>query len=159
MKSRTKKIKKIKSSSSMPNILSKTKNNIKDFGLFTKYIDKQLLNYNLDSKDLGETHSILNRTGMKLGRNEKQILDLINTKNPMYNLKNDTKNFNSTFMMVSIKNNFYENPLHSLKVLKKNNSIAHDIVNKNIFRQKSIFDDTIEKIKLNKKFFKKKCLL
>ena len=52
MKSRTKKIKKIKSSSSMPNILSKTKNNIKDFGLFTKYIDKQLLNYNLDSKEL-----------------------------------------------------------------------------------------------------------
>ena len=39
-------------------------------------------------------------------------------RNPMHNLKNDQNNYNNTFMTVSIKNNYYENPLHSLNILK-----------------------------------------
>ena len=73
------------------------------------------------------------------------------SKNQMLNLKNDQNIYNSTFMTVSVKNNFYENPLHSLNALKRNNSIAHDIVKHNLFRQKSIFNDTIKEIELDKK--------
>ena len=159
MKYRTKKIKKykglLKASSSMPTLFPKTRNDLKDFGLFTKYMDKQLLNYNLDQKDFGETQSILNSTGMRLRKKEMQFINTMKSKN-IFNLKNDPNKFNSTFMTVSVKNNFYENPLHSLNVLKKNNSIAHDIVKHNLFRQKSIFNDTIKEIELDKKFYKKK---
>ena len=146
----------LKTSSSMPNIFTKTKLNLKDFGLFTKYIDKQLSFYNLEPKELGETHTIFNKTGMKLGRNEKIFLNMMKARNPMYNLKNDQNSYNNTFMTVSIKNNYYENPLHSLNILKKNSHIAHDIVKKNLYRQKSVFNDTIKRIKLNKVFYKKK---
>ena len=53
----------LKASSSMPSLFHKNRNDLKDFGLFTNYMDKQLLNYYLDQKDLGETYSILNRQG------------------------------------------------------------------------------------------------
>ena len=146
----------IKTSSSMPNILTKSKLDIKDFGLFTKYIDKQLSFYNIDPKEFGDTHSNFNQTNTKLGKNEKQFLRTMKARNPMANLKRDPNVYNTTFMTVSVKNNYYENPLHSLNILKKNYNIAHDIVKKNIYRQKSIFNDTIKKIKLNKVFYKKK---
>ena len=51
-------------------------------------------------------------------------------------------------MTVSIKNNFYDNPSHSYNILKKNFAIAHDIVNQNIIRQKSVYKATMNKIKL-----------
>ena len=144
----------LKTSSSMPNIFRKKKLDIKDFGLFTKYIDKQLSFYNIDPKELGDTQSIFNKTGMKLKVNENPFLKTMKPKNnPMKNLKNEP---NNTFMTISVKNNYYENPLHSLNILKKNYNIAHDIVKKNIFRQKSVFNDTIKRIKLNKVFYKKK---
>ena len=146
----------IKTSSSMPNILTKSKLDIKDFGLFTKYIDKQLSFYNIDPKEFGDTHSNFNQTNTRLGKNEKQFLRTMKARNPMANLKRDPNVYNTTFMTVSVKNNYYENPLHSLNILKKNYNIAHDIVKKNIYRQKSIFNDTIRKIKLNKVFYKKK---
>ena len=67
MKYKAKKIKNykrlLKASSSMPSLFPKTRKDLKDFGLFTKYMDKQLLNYNLDQKDLGETQSILKIQG------------------------------------------------------------------------------------------------
>ena len=55
----------------MPNIFTKTKLNLKDFGLFTKYIDRQLSFYILEPKELGETHTIFNKTGMKFGSKKK----------------------------------------------------------------------------------------
>ena len=149
----------LKTSSSMPNILAKKNLDIKDFGLFTKYIDKQLSFYNLDPKELGDTQTIFSKTGMKLGINEKPFLRTMKARNPMKrlkNLKNEPNAYNTTFMTVSIKNNYYDNPLHSLNILKKNYNIAHDIVKKNIFRQKSVFNETIRKIKLDKVFYKKK---
>ena len=152
----------LKTSSSMPNIFAKKKKlDIKDFGLFTKYIDKQLSFYNIDPKELGDTQSIFNKTGMRIKINEKPFLKTMKPRNPIYHLKKDPNNNNDnneniTFMTVSVKNNYYENPLHSLNILKKNYNIAHDIVKKNIFRQKSVFNDTIKKIKLNKIFYKKK---
>lgn len=149
----------LKTSSSMPNILAKKNLDIKDFGLFTKYIDRQLSFYNLDPKELGDTQTIFSKTGMKLAINEKPFLRTMKARNPMRhlkNLKNEPNAYNTTFMTVSIKNNYYDNPLHSLNILKKNYNIAHDIVKKNIFRQKSVFDETIRKIKLNKVFYKKK---
>ena len=61
----------LKTSSSMPNIFAKKKKlDIKDFGLFTKYIDKQLSFYNIDPKELGDTQSIFNKTGMRIKINE-----------------------------------------------------------------------------------------
>ena len=145
----------LKTSSSMPNILTKPKLDIKDFGLFTKYIDKQLSFYNIDPKEFGDTQSIFNKTNNR-GRNEKQFLRTMKAKNSMVALKGDPNAYNTTFMTVSVKNNYYENPLHSLNILKKNYNIAHDIVKKNLYRQKSVFNDTIRKIKLNKVFYKKK---
>ena len=69
----------LKTSSSMPNILTKKNLDIKDFGLFTKYIDKQLSFYNLDPKELGDTQTIFSKTGMKLGINEKPFLRTMQT--------------------------------------------------------------------------------
>ncbi len=65
--------------------------------------------------------------------------------NPMYNLKNEQNSYNNTFMTISIENNYYENPLHSLNIWKKNSLIAHDIVKKNIYKQKSVFNYTINR--------------
>ena len=90
---------------------------------------------------------------MKLKTTEKPFLNKMKARNPIQNLKNEP---NNTFMTISVKNNYYENPLHSLNILKKNYNIAHDIVKKNMFRQKSVFNDTIKRIKLNKIFYKKK---
>ena len=50
----------------------------------------------------------------------------------MHNLKNDQNSYNNIFMTVSTKNNYYENPLYSLNILKKNSHIAHDKVKKYI---------------------------
>ena len=146
----------LKTSSSMPNFYIKSKFDIKDYGLFTQYIDKQLSFYNLDPKELGDTQTIFSKTGMKLGINEKPFLRTMKARNNMYNLKNDHNGYNNTFMTVSVKNNYYDNPLHSLSILKKNYNIAHDIVKKNIYRQKSVFNETIRKINLDKIFYKKK---
>ena len=146
----------LKTSSSMPNFYIKSKFDIKDYGLFTQYIDKQLSFYNLDPKELGDTQTIFSKTGMKLGINEKPFLRTMKARNNMYNLKNDHNGYNNTFMTVSVKNNYYDNPLHSLSILKKNYNIAHDIVKKNIYRQKSVFNETIRKINFDKIFYKKK---
>jgi hypothetical protein len=91
-----------------------------------------------------------------MGKSEKKFFNMTKTRNLMHNIPNDPNGYNNTFMTVSIKDNYYENPLHSLNILKKNYNIAHDIVKKNLFRQKSVFNDTINKIKLNKVFYKKK---
>ena len=146
----------LKQSTSMPNILIKSKLDLKDFGLFTQYIDKQLSFYNIDPKELFKTQSMFNKTRSKMGKSEKKFFNMTKTGNLMHNIPNDPNGYNNTFMTVSIKDNYYENPLHSLNILKKNYNIAHDIVKKNLFRQKSVFNDTINKIKLNKVFYKKK---
>ena len=139
----------LKTSSSMPNFYIKSKFDIKDYGLFTQYIDKQLSFYNLDPKELGDTQTIFSKTGMKLGINEKPFLRTMKARNNMYNLKNDHNGYNNTFMTVSVKNNYYDNPLHSLSILKKNYNIAHDIVKKNIYRQKSVFNETMPFMKIS----------
>ena len=41
-------------------------------------------------------------------------------------------------MTVSIKNNYYENPLHNLNILKKNSHNAHDKVKKKIYIDKNL---------------------
>ena len=171
MKSRSNMIKKskllMKTSSSMQNIFSQKINlNLNDFGIFTKYMDKQLSYYNLNPKELCTTKSIFNKTGIKINENEKFGLKTTKAKNSFFGIRN-TKDFNNTkepnqslynktYMTVSIKNNFYDNPSHSYNILKKNFAIAHDIVNQNIIRQKSVYKATMNKIKLNKVFFKKK---
>ena len=149
----------LKKSTSMPNILKNSKVDLKDFGSFTQYIDKQLSFYNIDPKELHNTQTMMfNKTRMKMRQNEKKLYNTMKTRNHMQYIHNEhsDNNNNSTFMTVSIKKNYYDNPLHSLNILKKNYNIAHDIVKKNVFRQKSVFNDTINKIKLNKVFYKKK---
>ena len=156
----------MKTSSSMPDIFTRKHLDLKDFSVFTQYIDRQLSFYNLDPKELSTTKSIFYKTGIKIQENEKLCLQTTKAKNSLFGIHRFKDTFNSkdnnqslysrTFMTVSIKNNFYDNPLHSYNILKKNDSIAHDIVKKNIFRQKLVFKDQMNKIKLNKVFFKKK---
>ena len=134
MKSRSNMIKKskllMKTSSSMQNIFSQKINlNLNDFGIFTKYMDKQLSYYNLDPKELCTTKSIFNKTGIKINENEKFGLKTTKAKNSFFGIRN-TKDFNNTkepnqslynktYMTVSIKNNFYDNPSHSYKGLSR----------------------------------------
>ena len=156
----------MKTSSSMPNIFTRKNLNMKDFGVFTKYIDRQLSFYNLDPKELSTTKSIFYKTGIKIRENEKFCLKTTKHKSSLFGIRGFKNTFNSrdhnqslynrTFMTVSIKNNFYENPVHSYNILQKNDTIAQDIINNNIIRQKLVFKDQMKKIKLNKVFFKKK---
>ena len=138
----------MKTSSSMPNLFSKKNLNLADFGVFSGYIDKQLSFYNLDPKELIATKSIFNKTGIKFEENEKLCLLTTKAKNSLFGLKRfkdgDTfKEYNNslysrTFMSISDKNNFYDNPLHCYNILRKNNSIANDIVKK-IFSDSKLF--------------------
>ena len=156
----------MKTSNSMPNIFTQKHQDLKDFGIFSQYIDKQLSYYNLDPKELSTTQSIFRKTGIKIQENEKLCLPKMNGKKKLFGFGGfkDTFNskdkshtlYNKTSMMVSIKSNFFDNPLHSYNILRKNNTIAHDIVRKNIFRQKIVFKDQMNKIKANKVFYKKK---
>ena len=155
----------MKTSTSMPNIFS-NKNNSNDFKSFTQYIDKQLSFYNLDPRELGTTKSIFNKTGIKLTENEKLCMKTTKSKSRHFGfpklkdtnyLRNTNQTlYNQTFMSVSGQNNFYDNPFHSYNILRKNDTIAHDIVQQNIFRQKEVYKDAMRKIKLNKVFYTKK---
>ena len=137
----------MKTSSSMPNIFT-NKNKSNDFKSFTQYIDKQLSFYNLDPKELGTTKSIFNKTGIKLTENEKLCMKTTKSKSRHFGfsklkdtnyLRNTNQTlYNQTFMSVSGQNNFYDNPFHSYNILRKNDTIAHDIVQQNIFRQKEV---------------------
>ena len=155
----------MKASSSMPNIL-RNKNRSNDFNTFTQYIDKQLSFYNLDPKELGTTKSIFHKTGIKLTENEKLCMKTAKyKKNPFgfqnfkdtYYFRNTNQSlYNKTFLSVSGQNNFYDNPGHSYNILRKNDTIAHDIIRQNLFRQKEVFKEAMRKIKLNKVFYMKK---
>ena len=156
----------MKTSSSMPNLFTKKNLNLADFGVFTRYIDRQLSFYNLDPKELITTKSIFNKTGIKLEENEKLCLHTTKAKNSLFGLKRfkdgdtfkepNNSLYSKTFMSISGQNNFYDNPLHSYNILRKNNSIAKDILKKNLFRQQTVFKAAMKKIKLNKVFYKKK---
>ena len=87
--------------------------------------------------------------GMNKTQQLKDIIKEQNFNNSLYN---------RTFMTISVKNNFYENPFHSFNILQKNDKIAHDIIKKNFFRQEGVFKQAMNQIKLNKVFYKKKCL-
>ena len=161
----------MRTSNSMLNLFPKKLININDFQNFTKYIDLQLSYYNLDPKELNTTQSIFNKTGIKLTSNSNFNMNMNTTKNKdfffglskTHQLKDITKEqnfnnslYNKTFMTVSVKNNFYENPFHSFNILRKNDKIAHDIIKKNIFRQQAVFKQAMNQIKSNKVFYRKK---
>ena len=125
----------------------------------------------MDPKELNSIQSIFNKTGIKLNTNPKILMNTTKNKdlyfgmNKTQQLKDIIKeqNFNNslynrTFMTISVKNNFYENPFHSFNILQKNDKIAHDIIKKNFFRQEGVFKQAMNQIKLNKVFYKKKCL-
>ena len=70
----------MKTSNSMPNIFTQKHQDLKDFGVFSQYIDKQLSYYNLDPKELSTTQSIFRKTGIKIQENEKLCLPKMNGK-------------------------------------------------------------------------------
>ena len=155
----------MRTSNSMPNIFTEKTLNLRDFGVFTKYMDRQLSYYNLDPRELGSTKSIFNKTGIKIQENEKllqttkagkSLFGFNRFKDTFHSKDANQSLYSKTFMTVSVKNNFYDNPIHSYNILQKNDSIAHDIVKKNVFRQKLVYKDQMNKIKLNKVFYKKK---
>ena len=156
----------MRTSKSTSNIFSKKRPNLKDFNVFSQYVDRQLSYYNLDPKELYSTEKIFYKTGIKIQENEKLCLPKVKEKRNFFGLsgfkdtfnsksKNNTL-YNKTSMVVSIKGNFFNNPSHSYNILKKNDTIAHDIVKKNIFRQKIVYKDQMNKIKSNKVFYQKK---
>ena len=156
----------LKTSSSMPDLFTTKNSKLADFGVFTKYIDKQLSFYNLDPKQLSTRQSIFNKTGIKLDENEKICFLTAKAKNSLFGFKRlkdegiskeqNNSLYSKTFMSITGKDNFYVNPLHSYNILRKNYSIANDILKKNLFRQQTVFKDAMKKIKLNKVFYKKK---
>ena len=54
----------MRTSKSTSNIFSKKRPNLKDFNVFSQYVDRQLSYYNLDPRELGSTKSIFNKTGI-----------------------------------------------------------------------------------------------
>ena len=136
--------------------------------LYNELIKTNMKNYNVNKEstlnDYEATKNILNISGLKIDKDEKNFIKKINRFNNKYkrehnkNLlfkktKNNMDYSNETVLSVSIsKDNYYMNPLHSLGALKINNKIHSNIINENIKRQKSLFNKYIkenEQFKIN----------
>ena len=134
------------------------------YDLYTILMKTNMKNYNINKEstveDYETTKSILNNSGIKIKREEKNFINKINNLNNKYKFKRE-KTFiddyikksrnkkdysNDTLMSVSVpKDNFYINPLHSLGTLKINNKIHSNIISSNINRQKILYNKSIEK--------------
>jgi len=148
------------SSSSSPELIS----NDKDYDSFTKLINRKMGNYCLDKDssqtDFDKTKKLLLYSKIKIRRDEKDFINRV-TRNKIdikkyvtnYNNTNNSK-FNSTdnifnssiksTMSINIpRETFYFSPLHSLSVLKLNSIIHSDIIQTNLHRQKSLYNDSI----------------
>ena len=135
------------------------------YDLYTILMKTNMKNYNSNNKestfeDYETTKTILNNSGIKIKREEKNFIKKINNLNNKYKLKRQSsflneknkKNRNKkdiypnkTLMSVSVpKETFYVNPLHSLGALKINNKIHSNILNSNLNRQKILYNKCIE---------------
>ena len=142
--------------------------NINNDDLYNELMKNNMKNYNANKEstinDYEKTKSILNMSGLKIDKGEKNFIKKINNFNKKYkrehNLnpffrknKNNMDYSNETILSVSIpKENYYMNPLHSLGALKINHKIHSNIINENIKRQKSVFNKYIrenEQYKIN----------
>ena len=142
--------------------------NINNDDLYNELMKNNMKNYNANKEstinDYEKTKSILNMSGLKIDKGEKNFIKKINNFNKKYkrehNLnpffrknKNNMDYSNETILSVSIpKDNYYINPLHSLGALKINHKIHSNIINENIKRQKSVFNKYIrenEQYKIN----------
>ena len=157
MESSQKKLKKtkmlIRSSNSMPHfeLLKKSV----PYEKFTKYIKEKMSNYNediLSSTNYGRIQSILYRTHFKFKKHEKEEFEKLRTRNLFYvnsrrNIQ-DKDDKKMTKVSVPKNNSIYENPLQSFSILKTNSKIQHEIIKSNLNRQKSLYNYSIDKIKL-----------
>ena len=131
------------------------------YDLYTILMKTNMKNYNINKdstiEDYEATKTILNNSGIKIKRDEKNFIRKINNFNKKYKrqnsnlnktLKKNTNNYdysNETLMSISVqKENYYINPLHSLGTLKINNKIHANILQSNIIRQKSLYNKCIE---------------
>ena len=157
MKSISKKIKKnkilMRASNSMPNIKSLKKSI--PYEKFTKYIKEKMSSYNTDllsATNYGKTQFDLNRSNFKFKKQEQEELEKLRTRNIFYSnsMKNIDNKKNKIITKVSVpKNkNIYENPAQSFSILKTNSKIQHEIIKSNLNRQKSLYNYSIEKIKI-----------
>ena len=131
------------------------------YDLYTVLMKTSMKNYNINKdstiEDYEATKTILNNSGIKIKRDEKNFIRKINNFNKKYKrqnsnlnktLKKNTNNYdysNETLMSISVpKENYYINPLHSLGTLKINNKIHANILQSNINRQKILYNKCIE---------------
>ena len=130
-----------------------------NYDFYTTLIKKNMENYAVDKdsdiNDFEMTKSILNNTGIKIKKEEKEFLKKFKHHNnrseltPKANLKKN--NYLSNSLYVSIfKDTFYVNPFHSLCALKINNNIHSNIIKANINRQKNSYNCSIKENIQNK---------
>ena len=162
---KNKQIKLIKENNSKPLSPSLSMGDIlkpNNYDLYTILMKTNMKNYNInkDSKieDYETTKSILNSSGLKIKREEKNFIKKINNFNCKYKVKKDILNkyskksnnsnneaSNETLMSISVpKENYYINPLHSLSSLKINNKIHSNLISANINRQKNLYNKCIK---------------
>ena len=133
------------------------------YDLYTVLMKTNMKNYNMNkestSEDYEATKTILNNSGIKIKREEKNFIKKMNNLNNKYKFKKE-KTFldeytkknrhqkdytNETLMSISVpKDNYYINPLHSLGTLKINDKIHSNIISANINRQKILYNKCIE---------------
>ena len=142
----------------MPDITSLEKKSV-PYEKFTKYIKEKMSNYNTDilsSINYGRTQSTLNRrTGFKFKKQEQEEFEKLRTRNLFYTKAHKTienkNNKKLTKISISKNNNnsnIYENPYQSFGILKTNSKIQHEIIKSNLNRQRSLYNYSIEKIKI-----------
>lgn len=136
--------------------------------LYNELMKTNMKNYNVNKEstfeDYETTKNILNISGLKIDKDEKNLIKRINNynkkykreqyKNPFFKKNRNNMDYsNETVLSVSIpKENYYMNPLHSLGALKINYKIHSNIINENLKRQKNIFNKFIkenEQYKIN----------
>ena len=157
------KIKHITPSLSTGNLINKNNDD-----LYNELIKANMKNYNVNKEstinDYETTKNILNMSGLKIDKDEKNFIKKIKRFNNKYKREHNMNPFfknnkssmdysNETVLSVSIpKEHYYINPMHSLGTLKINYKIHSNIINENIKRQKSLFNKFIkenEQFKLN----------
>ena len=161
-------IKKDKKNKISPSLSTGNLINRNNDDLYNELMKTNMKNYNVNKEstlnDYEATKNFLNISGLKIDKDEKNLIKKINQFNNKYkrehnmnpffkNNKNNMDYSNETVLSVSIpKENYYMNPLHSLGALKINYKIHSNIINENIKRQKSLFNKYIkenEQYKIN----------
>lgn len=127
-----------------------------NFDLFNKRLKENLSFYNspqnLDNEKMNRTKFFMNKSKIKIERYEKDLINLI--KNENHNTRNKNNYFNQSdnsdntnlSIYTPVDQYLYKNPLHSLTILKINNTIRSNINKLCKKRQELVFNKSIQDI-------------